>query len=307
MHRIISNIDENFQKLRQAREKKFNQTILKLEQIYLGIYQKGEASWRDGFSAALEFTKAHVLTVEFHFVTLAITFVIFATGVFIDTSTNPPGLEPLIYLLSGLLAALLPMAISLALFPLHVKFRTNLWLLVAITILLSAILFSSLQPALDSFIAQRDILTFKDIFWKALVIYVMVTGYLQSRISRQVCINCFIKRHDIKSLLNYVPASKRGLLLSFSAQDHYVDIVTTKGHHLQRISMKEAVALVSEKQGLQVHRSHWVAFEAILALEMHSGRHFVALRNGTQIPVSKTKIKAIHAYLDSAEIGAELV
>lgn len=295
------------QKLGRAREKALDSVVCKLEKIYLGVHREGNASWQKSFAVTKLFIVVHMLTFEFHFILFAMILVAFTTGIFINISAEPPVLQAIIYLASGIFAGLTPLALSILLFPLHVKFRMEIWLLVAINVLLSAVVFSFFQPLAESILTQGEVLQFSDLFSKMLIFYAIAVSYLQSRINSQVCLNCFIKRHDAKSLLNFMPASKRGTLISFTAQDHYVEIVTTKGKHLQRMSMKNAMALVPKQQGLQVHRSHWVAYQAILAVELLADRHFLILRNGMKIPVSKAKLEAIEAYLSTGKIGAELL
>ena len=39
---------------------------------------------------------------------------------------------------------------------------------------------------------------------------------------------------------------------------------------------------------MQVHRSHWVALEAIDAHQRIKGRDFLAMRDGTQVPISRS-------------------
>ena len=90
--------------------------------------------------------------------------------------------------------------------------------------------------------------------------------------------------------------------MSLSAQDHYVEIATPKGAHLERITIKKAIELVPESSGLQVHRSHWLAYNAILDLEKTGERYAVLLRNGTKLPVGKSKVQGLENYLKNRPI-----
>lgn len=76
-------------------------------------------------------------------------------------------------------------------------------------------------------------------------------------------------------------------ILAISAQDHYVTVQLPSGDHLIHMRFGDAVALMAGIDGLQVHRSWWVAKAAVKTIE-RSGRQWeVALANGQVAPVSR--------------------
>ncbi len=71
-------------------------------------------------------------------------------------------------------------------------------------------------------------------------------------------------------------------------QDHYMRVATKGGEAMILMSMRDALAELEGVNGLQVHRSWWVATSEILRLA-RDGRKLVAvMSDGTQVPVSET-------------------
>jgi DNA-binding LytR/AlgR family response regulator len=92
---------------------------------------------------------------------------------------------------------------------------------------------------------------------------------------------------------------QKGDILSFSANDHYLDVVTSKGASLIRISFSDAVSMMNTNDGIQVHRSHWVSRNAISSIERQNGsNHVVILTNGTQFPIARGRLASVRAYVD---------
>lgn len=78
-------------------------------------------------------------------------------------------------------------------------------------------------------------------------------------------------------------------VLRLTVDDHYVEVYLTTGE-TQRVLIRFADA-VDEMDGLEgmcVHRSHWVASQAIRGVEKCGGREFVVLSDDSRIPVSRT-------------------
>ncbi len=307
MRDIYSRIGDKLQSWDSAREAKFDRAVLKLEHIYLNAYKNRPVTWRQSFAATRQFILAHMLTFEFYFILLALFVVSIFTGLFFQSGQEIGVMPPLNTFLYGLIAGFMPLMLAAITFPLHVKYQVELWLIVAVSVIYSALLFSSFAPNLDAVFFQPEAASFKQRFFEVLLVYGFGASYLQLRIHSLVCFKCFIDRHEVNDLCSLMPADKRGQLLHFSAQDHYVEIVTRKGKHLTRMSMKDALAMVEPDKGMQVHRSHWVAYDALLALEKQSGRYFAILRNGAQMPVAKNKVEAVQSYFESLQIGAEFV
>ena len=91
-------------------------------------------------------------------------------------------------------------------------------------------------------------------------------------------------------ILSRIPVEKRGQLISMSVQDHYVQVVTSRGKHLTLIRLSDAISETDGTRGLQVHRSHWVAIDGVDAVNRDEGKVSIKTRAGENIPVSRTYV-----------------
>lgn len=90
-----------------------------------------------------------------------------------------------------------------------------------------------------------------------------------------------------------------GRLVSISMQDHYAHIVTTRGEHLMLMRLRDAMDLVSDIPGAQIHRSHWAAAGMARSLERDGRRHVLVMNDNRRLPVSATYLAAARAMIDS--------
>jgi hypothetical protein len=97
------------------------------------------------------------------------------------------------------------------------------------------------------------------------------------------------------AILDRLELARRGPLISMSMQDHYAEIVTTKGSSLILIRLSDAIREVGDTPGMQVHRSHWVATSHVRAARREGDRAVLTLSDGREIPVSRTYVKAVKA------------
>lgn len=69
-------------------------------------------------------------------------------------------------------------------------------------------------------------------------------------------------------VISRLPAEKRGPLVRMAVQDHYVEVITTRGRHLLLMRLSDEAEAMGQG-GVRVHRSHWVnpAFVAKAARE----------------------------------------
>lgn len=78
-------------------------------------------------------------------------------------------------------------------------------------------------------------------------------------------------------------------LLALAMEDHYVRVHTALGSDLILMRLRDAVAELDGVPGLQVHRSHWVAADAVAAVERRpDGKMTLVLTNGLRVPVSRS-------------------
>lgn len=88
-------------------------------------------------------------------------------------------------------------------------------------------------------------------------------------------------------LLQRVEPELRGDLYAISVRDHYVDVQTSVGSASLLLRLGDAMLEAEPTEGTQVHRSHWVAWDAVSGVESEAGKLFVRLHNGNRLPVSK--------------------
>ena len=293
LRQIFNFFTQFFFRLERRRAKEFDHTILRLETVYARIQKSEKVTKQDVLESTRGFVKAHLLSVDFYLLVLGLTILAFSTRGFSLPGVDYGPWRPLVITLAGLLAAIIPLYMAAFLFPFHLTHGVRLWVLTLINIVLSAVVFSLVEPIIPSYFYESGILYFKDLFWKILVFFALALGYMSLRINSKVCMFQYQKRHAKKAIEQVIPVHKHGPLLSLSAQDHYVEITTEKGRHLNRMSMKDAISLVPKNSGIRVHRSHWVSFNAILSLEKSAERYFIFLRNGTKIPVAKAKVARV--------------
>ncbi|NZD61655.1 LytTR family transcriptional regulator [Rhizobium sp. WYCCWR 11290] len=90
------------------------------------------------------------------------------------------------------------------------------------------------------------------------------------------------------SILDRLKPENRGSLLRLSVQDHYTEVVTSRGRELVLLRFADALKETAATPGLRVHRSHWVADAHVESLKRDNGRLLILTRDGTAIPVSRS-------------------
>ncbi len=81
-------------------------------------------------------------------------------------------------------------------------------------------------------------------------------------------------------------------IISLSMQDHYAEVTTTEGPHLVLIRFSDALALLDETEGAQIHRSHWVASTYASHIKKSGRRYELELTDGRILPVSASFLEA---------------
>ena len=77
-------------------------------------------------------------------------------------------------------------------------------------------------------------------------------------------------------------------LIAIEAEDHYVRVHTDAGSELLPLRFSDAVQELSQAYGFRLHRSWWVAADAIEAVRWTRGGGEVRLIGGIVAPVSRT-------------------
>jgi DNA-binding LytR/AlgR family response regulator len=105
------------------------------------------------------------------------------------------------------------------------------------------------------------------------------------------------KHPALPAILARLPLAKRGELISLSASDHYVEVVTVNGTYLVLARLADAVAETAPTNGRMIHRSHWVANSGIVSLDGAIGNAKLRLTDGRTLPVSRAKTNEIRVFL----------
>ena len=99
-------------------------------------------------------------------------------------------------------------------------------------------------------------------------------------------------------LLDRLSPDNRGRLQHISVEDHYCRIRTSRGSELLLLRFADALRETGTADGIQVHRSHWVARDFATGFHATGGRLMLALGDGTSVPVSRS-----HAARVRSEFG----
>ncbi|MDQ2105037.1 LytTR family DNA-binding domain-containing protein [Azospirillum isscasi] len=98
------------------------------------------------------------------------------------------------------------------------------------------------------------------------------------------------------AFLARLPARLGRDLLALEMEDHYVRVHTAEGSDLILMRLRDAIAELAGLDGMQVHRSHWVAAAAVAGVERKpDGKLVLTLRNGLRVPVSRSHTAAVRA------------
>ena len=88
-------------------------------------------------------------------------------------------------------------------------------------------------------------------------------------------------------LWSRVPPRLGGDLVALSSELHYLRVYTSEGDTLILHAFSRALDGVAGIEGMQIHRSHWVAFAHIDSIRRDGQRIFCRLDSGLELPVSR--------------------
>jgi len=97
------------------------------------------------------------------------------------------------------------------------------------------------------------------------------------------------------ALLDHLPPELGSEIIALQMEDHYVRVHTALGSDLVLMRMRDAVALLADLDGRQVHRSWWVARDAVEDVERHGRNVRLVLARGIEAPVSRAQIAELKA------------
>ncbi|WP_158266320.1 LytTR family DNA-binding domain-containing protein [Allosphingosinicella deserti] len=102
------------------------------------------------------------------------------------------------------------------------------------------------------------------------------------------------------------PAVSAAAPLCLQMEDHYVRIHGATGSRLEHSTLAQAIADYGTGEGLQIHRSWWVARSAIAEIVPDGRSVKIRLTNGVVAPVSRSRLAALRAagWLEDAKVDA---
>lgn len=95
-------------------------------------------------------------------------------------------------------------------------------------------------------------------------------------------------------LMAKLPVQMRGAVIALRAEQHYLRVYTASGECLILFRLSDAV-LELGAAGLQVHRSHWVAHQAVKGTLGNRAAPRLLLVNDLEVPVSRSYRKSVEA------------
>ena len=101
---------------------------------------------------------------------------------------------------------------------------------------------------------------------------------------------------EVPPFLSRLPPHLRDGLLALQMEDHYVRAHGETGSALVLLRMRDAVAELAESDGMRVHRSWWVARNAVEWVRQ-DGRNFrlILKGGGLEVPVARNAVPALRA------------
>jgi hypothetical protein len=84
-------------------------------------------------------------------------------------------------------------------------------------------------------------------------------------------------------------------VLCLQMEDHYVRIHRPGGSTIELMPMTAAIARYGRPDGIRIHRSWWVARDAIHSVEQQGRNWRLLLRNGMVVPVARSNVAQVRA------------
>lgn len=93
----------------------------------------------------------------------------------------------------------------------------------------------------------------------------------------------------INVFMDRLPHHIRGRLISLQANDHYLLVTTDSGTDLIRMNLQDAMDMLDDADGVQIHRSYWVSIQAVNVSKYDARNRNLHLPDGQILPVAKTR------------------
>lgn len=111
-------------------------------------------------------------------------------------------------------------------------------------------------------------------------------------------------QHSTPALLDSLPTQLGDRLVAISTELHYLRIYTDRGNALVLGSLGKLESSGELPTGLRIHRSHWVATQAVRRLAKRDGTLVCVLDNELELPVSRRRARAAREAFEGVEVGS---
>ncbi len=178
------------------------------------------------------------------------------------------------------------------------------WIGLIVGALASAIPGTGIVYLLEMIFSESRTVGFLYYYARVAVVFVIIS-FLVHRLLVMVPPNTVAQQESCKdesgrenhAFLDRLPEHLGRHLLHLRMQDHYVEAHTVDGHALILLRFRDALREIGDLDGRQVHRSHWVARDAVVGTKSRNGRLTLVLSNGAEVPVSRSHAPEIRAWL----------
>lgn len=89
------------------------------------------------------------------------------------------------------------------------------------------------------------------------------------------------------------PKFRSAEVYAVSAEDHYLRVHTSAGETMILMRLADAIRELTTLEGMQTHRSWWVARQGMADAARGDGKVTLKLKSGVEAPVSRTYLKAV--------------
>ena len=100
-----------------------------------------------------------------------------------------------------------------------------------------------------------------------------------------------------------LPPEIQGRLILLKSELHYLRVVTENGSSLILYNLADAIAQLPADSGLSVHRSYWIAFDAVGSLTRRGRQGLLRLCDGSEVPVSRSRLASVSRRLEERQVS----
>lgn len=271
-------------------------TRARIDENFLRAFQGEDLSERQKYSIAKEMHKFGTTSPTFlttqvvHFVGLC--------------AMGPFGLytlswyQPLLFWLIGyILMSLVVVPAHGLIWYLDLKNGSKAWLAIGLAFLFESLLAVAILPLLAYLMFGPIFVSVPVFFLSTLAMLSVILPNLYIGVREHQSYSSWKRALDIPPILLQIPYESRGEIVSISAGRRFVTVKTTAGDATVKKQFKEALLMLGERQGLQIHRSHWVASAFVKGRKVSGAANFVEMTTGDLVPLAAINIGVVDAHL----------